>query len=129
MALAASFYHLPPRVLPSIHAVEGGAPGVVVLDANGTQDLGVMQINSVWVPPLAAYTRLSPAEVRSRLINQSCFNIAAAGAILRAYLRETRGDLMQAIGAYHSHTPLLNRTYQIAVESAATRLFILHRRG
>ena len=88
-----------------------------------------MQINSVWVPPLAAYTRLSQADVRNRLIHQSCFNIAAAGAILRAYLQETRGDLMQAIGDYHSHTPLLNRTYQIAVESAATRLFILHRGG
>ena len=59
MALVASLYNLPPRVLPSIHAVEGGRPGTVHVNADASQDLGVMQVNTRWVPALSAYTGLS----------------------------------------------------------------------
>jgi Transglycosylase SLT domain len=124
MALVASFYHLPPRVLPSIQAIEGGRPGIVVNDSDGSQDLGVMQINTRWVQPLAAYTRQADITVRARLINEPCYNIAAAGAILRTYLVEDHGDLMQAIGDYHSHTRDLNLAYQTEVMQAAEGLFV-----
>lgn len=50
MTAAAAFYHLPPRALPAIHAVEGGAVGVVSHNTNGSDDLGVMQINTIWLP-------------------------------------------------------------------------------
>jgi hypothetical protein len=124
MALVAAFYHLPPRVLPAIQAVEGGRPGIVAANLNGTQDLGVMQVNTIWLAPLASHARLSEAAVRDRLIHQSCFNIAAAGLILRTYLDEEGDDLMHAIGDYHSHTAGLNRQYQSQVWRAATRLFV-----
>ena len=123
MALAAQLYGLPPRVLPSIQAVEGGGPGTVHRNADGSSDLGVMQINTLWLAPLSRYARLDPAEVRDRLLRRPCFNIAAAGLILRTYLDETRGDLMQAVGNYHSHTPLLNQTYQAKVREAAAAMF------
>jgi hypothetical protein len=42
---------------------------------------------------------------------------------MRTYLDEAHGDLMQAVGDYHSHTPALNRSYQEQVLAAATRLF------
>jgi hypothetical protein len=122
MVLVASFYKLPPRALPSIQAVEGGAPGLVHTDGNGTQDLGVMQVNSIWIEPLVRVTHLTPAAVRIRLIVDPCFNIAAAGAILSLYLGKTH-DLLQAIGNYHSHTPVLNQNYQREVLAAARRLF------
>jgi len=64
MAAAASFYHLPPRVLPSIQAVEGGRPGLVHINENGTADLAVMQVNTIWIQPLAQYARMT--RVRSR---------------------------------------------------------------
>ncbi len=123
MALVAQVYGLPPRVLPSIQAVEGGAPGVMHRNTDGSADLGVMQINTRWLPALSRYTRLDPAEVRDRLLRQSCFNIAAAGLVLRTYLDKTRGDLMQAVGDYHSHTPLLNQEYQAKVRGAAAAMF------
>ena len=123
MALVAQIYGLPPRVLPSIQAVEGGQPGLVRRNTNGTEDLGVMQINTVWLPTLARYSKLSEAEVRRRLLGQSCYNIAAAGLILRTYLDETGGDLMRAIGNYHSHTPFRNQAYQQKVMGSARRLF------
>jgi len=123
MALVAQVYSLPPRVLPSIQAVEGGGPGIEHRNTDGSTDLGVMQINTLWLPTLSRYARLDPAEVRRRLLFVPCFNIAAAGLILRTYLDETRGDLMQAIGNYHSHTPVLNQGYQVKVRRSAAVMF------
>ncbi len=123
MALVASIYHLPPRVLPAIQKVEGGMPGSISHNKDGSDDFGVMQVNSRWLPTLANYTGLTPEVVRSRLILQPCFNIAAGGAILRTYLDETHGDLMLAIGDYHSHTTVLNRDYQAKVMSSAAFMF------
>ena len=123
MAAVAAFHHLPPRALPSIQLVEGGQIGTVQRNANGSEDLGLMQINTIWLAPIARYTHQPETAVRERLINDGCYNIAAAGAILRIYLNEAHGDLMLAIGYYHSHTPVRNQAYQIRVLNAATRLF------
>jgi hypothetical protein len=127
MAAVAAFNHLPPRVLPSIQAVEGGGVGSIHRNLDGSEDLGLMQVNTRWVPALARYTGLGEGVVRFRLMALPCFGIAAAGAILRIYLDETRGDLMQAIGDYHSHTPALNQAYQAQVMRSAFRLFVYPR--
>jgi hypothetical protein len=123
MASVAAFYHLPPRVLPSIQAVEGGRIGMVHPNTNGTADLGLMQVNTIWIVPLARYARLPPNQVAARLVHDGCFNIAAAAAIMRLYLQEAHGNLMLAIGHYHSHTPTLSRDYQDRVLSAARALY------
>lgn len=123
MALVAQIYTLPPRVLPAIQHVEGGQPGLVRANTNGTQDLGIMQINTIWLPYLSVYTHLQQAEVRDRLLTRSCFNIAAAGLIMRICLDETAGDLLRAVGNYHSHTTHLNQNYQAKVLRSATLLF------
>ena len=123
MGLVASIYHLPPRVLPAIQAVEGGGPGVVHQNGNRTEDLGVMQVNTTWLLPLARYTHGSIATVYIRLRDEPCYNVAAAGAIMRTYLDETHGDLMRAIGNYHSHTSMLNVAYQALVVKSAQRIF------
>jgi hypothetical protein len=123
MVLVSSTYHLPPRVLPSIQAVEGGGVGIAHRNADGSEDLGVMQINTLWVPPLSRLAHLSEAEIRGRLLDRPCFNIAAAGLILHFYLTETRGDLLRAIGDYHSHTPTLNQAYRAQVIHSAIMMF------
>jgi hypothetical protein len=124
MVAAASFYHLPPRVLPCIQAVEGGHPGTISANSDGSFDLGVMQINTLWVARFAAITGMTQDAVRARLIDDPCFNIAAAAAIMRLCLNETRGDLLRAVGLYHSHTQVLADGYQAKVLGAATRLFV-----
>ena len=86
-----------------------------------------MQINTLWVGPLARFTGLPDANVRDRLLNDSCFNIAAAGLIMRTYLNETKGDLLRAVGDYHSHTPVLNLSYQAKVLDAARTMFASRR--
>jgi len=123
MFAAAAWYHLPPRVLPSIQAVEGGRPGTISHNTDGTDDFGPMQVNSTWTPALAQLAGLSLPVVRQRLIDDPCFNIAAAGAILRTYLNEAHGDLLLAVGWYHSHTPERSLPYRDQVLRAARRLF------
>lgn len=129
MALVARLYDLPPRVLPSIHHVEGGAPGLVHRNRDGSADLGVMQVNTLWLPALSRYTHTSAETVRRRLIDEPCYNIAAGGLILRTYLNEAHGNLMQAIGDYHSHTLALNTLYQTEVLHAATAMFVRPQTG
>jgi hypothetical protein len=124
MVTAATFYHLPPRVLPSLQEVEGGSPGAISRNVDGSADLGVMQINSRWVLRFAAITGLPEQTVYWRLVDDPCFNIAAAGAVMRICLDEANGDLLRAVGFYHSHTPTLSAAYQEKVLSAATRLFV-----
>jgi hypothetical protein len=123
LALVSSFYHLPPRVLPSIALVEGGRVGLVQPNADGSADLGIMQINTRWIGPLARNTGLSASVVRDRLVHKPCFNIATAGAIMRIFLQEEDGNLLRAVGDYHSHTPILNQSYQAKVLGAARRLY------
>jgi Transglycosylase SLT domain len=123
MALAASVHGLPPRVLPAIQAVEGGRVGLARPNRNGTEDLGLMQINTLWIGPLARVTGLPPHAVRDRLLHDPCFNIGAAGLVMRLYLNETKGDLMRAVGNYHSHTPVRNLDYQAKVLEAARIIF------
>lgn len=123
MALVANIYSLPPRVLPAIQRVEGGAAGVIHRNLNGSEDLGIMQVNTLWLGPLSRYTGLDAEEVRLRLLQRPCFNIAAAGLIMRTYLDETNGDLMRAVGNYHSHTPALHQRYLDKVLQSARVLF------
>ncbi len=123
MVAAAAFYHLPPRVLPSIHAVEGGQVGMIHTNTNNTADLGLMQVNTLWVQPRAQYAQMATQTVFARLRDDACFNIAASAAIMRVYLNEAHGNLMTAIGFYHSHTPALSGDYQQRVIDAAIGLF------
>ena len=104
--------------------MEGGRVGLVAQNTDGSADLGVMQINTRWIAPLARHTGQTESSVRARLINEPCFNIATAGAIMRIYLNEERGALLRAVGDYHSHTPERNLSYQAKVLSAAQRLFV-----
>jgi len=122
LAFVSQLYDLPPRVLPSIQAVEGGGIGVVHRNTDGSEDMGVMQINTTWLPTLARYSQQSIPEVRHQLLTSPCYNISAAGMILHGYLQETGGDLMRAIGNYNSHTPIHNHGYQIKVMRSVTRL-------
>jgi hypothetical protein len=123
MLVVAATVGLPPRVLPVLQAIEGGKTGMVRENGNGTADLGVMQVNTIWIPVFAARAGLSEAETRRRLIEEPCFNIAAAALIMRTYLAETGGALLSAIGDYHSHSKDLNAAYQAQAMRTAQSLF------
>jgi hypothetical protein len=92
MVAAAAICHLPPRVLPSIQAVEGGQAGLVKSNTDRSADLGLMQINSIGIKPLARYTQMTEDPVRNRLICDPCFNITASAAIMQLYINEARHE-------------------------------------
>jgi hypothetical protein len=129
MLAAAQYYHLPPRVLPSIHVVEGGFPGAIHPNRDGSDDLGVMQINTRWVTPLTAYinrqpgSHMAPAAVHDRLVADPCFNISAAALIVQTEWTNAGRDWLRAVGNYHSHTPPLHDAYLARVMDAAKALF------
>ncbi|WP_347709375.1 lytic transglycosylase domain-containing protein [Acetobacter sp. AN02] len=122
MLASAAQYHLPSKALPAISQVEGGRPGLVSRNTDGSADLGLMQINTRWVLPLAAATHVSVPETAERLIHDPCFSIRAAAIVLSTYIREEHGDVLRAVGDYHSHTDTLNEEYRMKVVAAALGL-------
>jgi hypothetical protein len=129
MLAASGAFHLPPRVLPSIQSVEGGRVGMVHRDADGSVDLGVMQVNSWWVPRVAAVLGEAPETTTARLRDDPCFNIRVGAAIMQLCLQEAGGDLMRAVGLYHSHDPVLADDYLRRVLHAASAMFVRHPQG
>jgi hypothetical protein len=123
MLAAAIRYDIPPRVLPTIWQIERGAKGAIHRNRDGSSDLGLMQINTQWIATLSQVTHMPAVQTAARLVSDNCFNIAASAFVLRNYLNETHGDLMKAIGDYHSHTPTLNQEYQKKIMEQARRLF------
>ncbi|KFL89796.1 lytic transglycosylase [Acetobacter malorum] len=123
MIVSANHYHIPPRVLPVIQKVEGGVTGMVHPNGDGSADLGLMQINTRWVQPLADIRHLSVPATATRLISDPCFNVAASALIMRTYIDEAHGDVMRAIGYYHSHTPTLSAAYRRKVLNMASSMF------
>ena len=121
MSAVAAFYQLPPAALPAIHAAENGRAGIVRHNRNGSDDLGAMQINTLWLPLLSEGTGLPRDRLRDALIQQDCFNVAVAGAILRIYLHEAGNNLVRAVGYYHSHTPSLREAYERRVFASLRR--------
>src|SRR3546814_15248916 len=94
---------------------EGGWIGAAVVNSNGTHDLGPLQINSWWVPKIAALVRRSETHVRHWLQNDACFNAEAARWIFLSGLAVT-GDYWKAIGVYHSPTAWRPARYAPSVE-------------
>ncbi|PJB72892.1 MAG: transglycosylase [Alphaproteobacteria bacterium CG_4_9_14_3_um_filter_47_13] len=113
--MAAQTYGLPPAVLLGIYQIEAGRVGQEVgPNRNGSYDLGPMQINTIWVPELAAQWGVSAGTARHWLRDDPCTNVGVAAWILRTHLDETN-DLSRAIAQYHSRTPHIGNGYKYRV--------------
>lgn len=95
-------------------ATEGGHPGTVRLNTNGSHDLGVMQINdSAWLRKIADLGYHGDIEAaRASLRDDGCANVWFATGIFASYVNEARGDYALAVGWYNSHTVGYMRAYQ-----------------
>lgn len=109
--LAASSYNINPTMLYGIYKNEGGSPGYVYENTNDTQDLGVMQINTVWLPKLSKKWDISEDTTRKLLRDDACLNVKTAAWILKGHLNSEKNPII-AIGNYHSKTPHLNLKYR-----------------
>lgn len=111
LLLASQTYSVPPAVLVGIYKAEGGKIGQEIRNTNGTYDLGPMQINTVWVPDLAALWGVNQNTARRWIRDDACTNVGVAAWILRTHLDET-GSLTQAIAHYHSRTDVRGDQYK-----------------
>ncbi|MCC6597866.1 MAG: lytic transglycosylase domain-containing protein [Alphaproteobacteria bacterium] len=114
LMLASQTYAVPPAVLVGIYKAEGGAIGQEVRNANGSYDLGPMQINTIWLPDLAQRWGVSTQTARQWVKDDPCTNVGVAAWILKSHLTET-GSLSQAIAHYHSRTPHYGTKYKSRV--------------
>ncbi|RQZ17099.1 lytic transglycosylase [Burkholderia sp. Bp9031] len=96
---AATFQHVSVSLLRGIAQVESGMnPNAVNTNTNGTVDIGLMQINSTWLPTLAreGITRES--------LFDACTNAYVGAWILSQNIRQL-GANWNAIGAYNAASP------------------------
>jgi len=111
---AGQMYGINPLVLRSIAKVESNTdPDAVNKNGNGTYDVGLMQINTIWKPLLG--------EERWNHLGDACYN-TKTGAWILAMCINKYGYNWKAIGCYNSQTPELSEIYAKKVFSQLKRL-------
>ena len=105
---AGAYYSVNPLLLKAIASVESNEnPSATNVNRQFKQfneDIGIMQINSIWLPQLAKF-----GISRQSLFDQ-CLNIHV-GAWILAQQIQTYGNTWTAVGAYHSRTTERNQWY------------------
>lgn len=114
---AARVARVPRDLTMAILWVEGGKVGGMRHNHNGSYDLGPMQINTLWLGVLER-VGFTPVD----LVYNGCANVLAGAMILRFYFDDT-GDLVQAVGDYHSKIPRLSTSYILRVSRFLTRYY------
>ena len=74
------------------------------INTNGTEDIGVMQINSSWLPTLKQFG------IGREELKQACTNVNV-GAWIMAKNIEQHGDTWRAVGAYNARSPSKQAVY------------------
>lgn len=98
------------KTLWGLRDQEAGWIGAEILNKDGSHDLGPLQINSWWVPRIAALLSRREGEVRRWLQFDPCFNAEAARWIFLDALKMS-GNYWKAVGIYHSPNDARQRRY------------------
>ena len=102
---AATRYQLSSALLYAIARTESGLnPLAVGRNRDGSRDIGLMQINSTWLPTLASHG------VGERDLFEPCTNIHVGAWILAGNVIRL-GYTWEAVGAYNAASPGLRRSY------------------
>ena len=102
---AASRYQVSSALLYAIARTESGLnPQAVGRNANGSRDIGLMQINSAWLPTLGSHG------IGERDLFEACTNIHVGAWILAGNVARL-GYTWEAVGAYNASNPDLRRAY------------------
>ncbi|MBD3809342.1 MAG: lytic transglycosylase domain-containing protein [Sulfuricurvum sp.] len=97
---AGKHYNIPPLLLKNIAKIESsGNPNAIRINDNGTKDYGLMQINSIH------FRRLAQWGINEHNIMDPKINIFVGSWLLSEHIK-THGFNLQAIGNYHSKTPI-----------------------
>jgi hypothetical protein len=106
---AAQRYGVNPQLLYAIAKTESGLnPRALNRNPDGSYDIGLMQINSRWIPTLRRY---GISEAR---LFEPCTSIHVGAWILAQNMRRL-GNTWNAVGAYNAKTPAQRLQYAIKV--------------
>ena len=114
---AAKTFGLETLHLQLLRKVEGGMVGRVSFNANGTYDIGPMQINSTWLPKLARF-----GVTEQLLRDDACVNVYVAAWLYATELRAVGNDVAMALARYHSPTPIHQARYLALLRKAVGQL-------
>lgn len=102
---AAAYQHVNPLILRAIAWQESrNRANAMHLNANGSVDYGLMQINSIHLSPLARFG------IGREALMSPCKSVYVAAWLLRRQV-DKYGNTWAAVGAYHSATPALRDEY------------------
>jgi soluble lytic murein transglycosylase-like protein len=102
---AAQRYNVPQNLLVAIAKHEsGGRTTAINQNRNGTRDIGLMQINSAWLPMLARHG------LTEQDLFDPCVNVLVAAWILSHNFARL-GYNTQGLGAYNAVTPWKRELY------------------
>lgn len=109
---AGSRYQISPWLLWSIAKVESGLdPSAINQNRNGTVDVGLMQVNSIWAEQLGkTWDHL----------DDPCTNVMAGAWILNQCV-QNYGYTWKAVGCYHSRTPERRDAYALKIATILAR--------
>ncbi|OWQ45592.1 hypothetical protein CDL60_19345 [Roseateles noduli] len=103
--LAGERYGVSPLLLKAVARQESGLnPSAFNRNANGSTDIGLMQINSSWLPVLARHG------VQEADLQVPCANILVGAWILGSNFR-SMGTTADALGAYNARDPAKRLAY------------------
>ena len=109
-------YNINPYLLAAIAKTESNFNARAVRqNSNGSRDIGVMQINSIWLPTLARFGITEPQ------LYDPCINITV-GAWILSQQQGRYGNTWEAVGAYHSKTPTFKWKYANSVQTNLAKL-------
>jgi len=102
---AAHRYQVSSALLYAIARTESALdPRAVGRNQNGSRDIGLMQINSIWLATLAQHG------IREQDLFDPCTNIHVGAWVLANNIRRY-GYTWEAVGAYNAVTPRLRQRY------------------
>ena len=102
---AATRYQVNSAVLVAIAKTESGLnPLATNRNRNGSRDIGLMQINSAWLPALAVHG------IREHDLFDACTSIHVGAWVLAQNIRRL-GHTWDAVGAYNATSPSLRKAY------------------
>ncbi|AQW31678.1 lytic transglycosylase domain-containing protein (plasmid) [Ralstonia syzygii subsp. celebesensis] len=118
---AAAYHDVNPQVLRAIGYQESHLnPQARNRNRNGSEDLGMFQINSIHLPELSRYG------IERQMLFNPCVSAYVAAWHLSRKIRQ-HGNNWWAVGAYHSESPEHNGVYARAVEGILNRKLPLPR--
>ena len=104
-----SRYNIPPTLLYAIGITESSLnPSAINRNRNGSEDVGLMQINSIWFPTLASMG------ISRKQLFDPCTSIEVGAWILAQNFR-SHGSNWNAVGAYNAGSPEKRHAYAMKI--------------